>query len=58
MKKQVIFNNYCAGWLMQQGFVLQDIGKRDKQDERMNVYVFNKSKELDEKLKEYKTIHK
>lgn len=58
MKKQVIFNNHCAGWLMQQGFVLQDIGKRDKQDERMNVYVFNKSKELDEKLKEYKTIHK
>ena len=58
MTKQVIFNNHCAGWLMQQGFVLQDIGKRDKNEKQMNVYIFNKSKELEEKLKEYKAIEK
>ena len=58
MEKQVIFNNHCAGWLMQQGFVLQDMGKRDKDNKQMNIYVFNKTKELEEKLKEYKTITK
>ena len=58
MKKQVIFNNHCAGWLMQQGFVLQDIGKRDKDNKQMNVYIFNKTKDLELKLKEYKGIKK
>lgn len=58
MGKQVIFNNHCAGWLMQQGFVLQDIGKRDKNSTKMNIYIFNKTRELEEKLKEYKTILK
>lgn len=58
MDKQVIFNNHCAGWLMQQGFVLQDIGKRDKGSKKMNVYIFNKNKELKEKLKEYKDTAK
>lgn len=58
MKKQVIFNNHCAGWLMQQGFVLLDIGKRDKDNKEFNVYIFNKSEELVKKLQEYKSIHK
>lgn len=58
MGKQVVFNNHCAGWLMQQGFVLQDIGKRDKDNKKMNVYIFNKNKELEEKLEEYKVAIK
>lgn len=58
MEKQVIFNNHCAGWLMQQGFVLQDIGKRNKYKKEMNVYIFNKSDELQSKLKEYKVMIK
>lgn len=58
MTKQVIFNNRCAGWLMQQGFVLQDIGKRDKNEKQMNIYIFNKTKELEEKLNEYRAIEK
>lgn len=58
MRKQVVFNNRCAGWLMEKGFVLQDISKRDKGDKQMNVYIFNKSNELEEKLKEYKNLKK
>ena len=56
MDKQVIFNNHCAGWLMQQGFVLQDINKRNKNNKKMNVYIFNKTQELMNKLEEYKSI--
>lgn len=56
MNKQVIFNNHCAGWLMQQGFVLQDINKNNKNNKQMNVYIFNKTQELMDKLEEYKSI--
>ena len=39
---------------MTQGFVLQEVGKRDKGERYLNVYVFNESEELKEKLKIYK----
>lgn len=39
---------------MQKGFVLQDIGKNNKNS--MNIYIFNKTKGLEEKLQEYKSV--
>lgn len=59
MKKQLVFSNHCAGWLMTKGYVLQDLGKRDKgENKQLNVYVFNKTNELLRSLNEYKQLFK
>jgi len=58
MKKHLVFNNHCAGWMMTQNFILQDISKRNKGNTDLNVYVFNETEDFLNKLNEYKRLLK
>lgn len=54
MKKEyIVFNMRLAGYLMQQGFVLKRMGKSDKEGSNLNIFFFNESEELLNKIKQY-----
>lgn len=48
----VIFNQKVAGYLMLNGFVLKGIEK-SHQNPKMNVFIFNESKDLKEHIGTY-----
>lgn len=57
MKKEyIIFSQKLAGYLMMSGFVLKRIGKSDKQGSRLNIFFFNESNDLLQRIEEFKTI--
>lgn len=56
-KTITIFSQKMAGYLMQKGFVLVDIGKNVNQP-RKNVFFFNHSVAIDEAMADYKNIRK
>jgi hypothetical protein len=58
MKKKVVFGNHCAGWLMVNGHILNNIGKQDKGDKKLNVYIFNETEEFLKDLNKYKQLFK
>jgi len=49
----VVKTQRLAGYLMQKGFVLQRIDQ-DYKDPKRNVFLFNRSDELNNAVKEYK----
>ena len=53
----IIYNMKLAGYLMQNGFILQGMEK-DKRDERFNVFHFKETDELVRVLEEYKKSKK
>jgi hypothetical protein len=59
MKKEyIVFNQKLAGYLMQCGFVLKRIEKTIKNNSNRNIFFFNESDELMEKIVYYKeNIH-
>lgn len=52
MKKTVVFNQKVAGYLMLNGFTLKTIEK-SHQNPNMNVFIFNDSVELKDKISKY-----
>ena len=55
MKKEyIVFSNRLAGYLMLSGYVLKRMGKSDKKDSNRNIFFFNESPELLQKIEEYK----
>jgi hypothetical protein len=58
MKKEyIVFNNRLAGFLMLSGFPLKRMGKSDK-NPNLNIFFFNESKELLNKINEFKLVYK
>ncbi len=56
MKKEyIIFNQRLAGYLMQSGFVLKRLEISNK-NPNYNIFFFNESQELLEKIKGFKQI--
>lgn len=54
MKKEyIIFNQRLAGYLMQCGFVLKRMDKKDENSNK-NIFFFNESDEIFKKINEYK----
>jgi hypothetical protein len=58
MKEHIpIFHNSLAGYLMWKGFVLQGIEKsKNSGDRNLNIYYFNDSEQLQNKINEYKEL--
>jgi hypothetical protein len=55
MKKEyTVFSMKLAGYLMQKGFVLKRMEKTMQDDSNRNVFIFNESPELLEKIHQYK----
>jgi hypothetical protein len=58
MKKEyIVFSNRLAGYLMYNGHILKRTGKSDKPNSTLNIYFFNESPELLQKVEEYKKLH-
>lgn len=53
MKKIVIFNQKVAGYLMLNGFVIKKLEQSNKEDGRRNVFIFNDTEELRDKINKY-----
>lgn len=54
MKKEyVIFNQRLAGYLMQQGFVLKRMEKSNKEGIDRNVFIFNNTEDLLQRINQY-----
>jgi len=54
MKKEyVIFNQKLAGFLMQSGFVLKRMEKAKDTDSNRNVFIFNNTDDLIQKINEF-----
>lgn len=53
MKKFVVFNQKVCGFLLLHGFVLKGIEKSNKLNSKMNVFIFNDTEELRNKISAY-----
>lgn len=59
MNQIPIFHNKLAGYLMYKGFVLQNMGKsKNSKGRKLNIYYFNDSEDLQNKINEYKELLK
>lgn len=50
----VVFNQKVAGYLMLNGFVLKKIEKSNKIDCQRNVFIFNDTEQIREKISKFK----
>lgn len=54
MKREyIVFNQRLAGYLMQNGFVLKRMGKSNQEGSNRNIFFFNESNDLLEKIQSY-----
>jgi hypothetical protein len=52
-----IFHNRLAGYLMFNGFVLQNMGQsKNSKERKLNIYYFNDSEQLQNKIQEYREL--
>ena len=52
MRTFTIYSQRLAGYLMQQGFVLEDLGRNDRNPDK-RVFFFKDSEELQKAIKAY-----